>query len=208
MKYSYLVRLLLLCFVFQACDTQNVVNLNNESIAQDTAAGIINVPNIFTNVVDKGFTTHQDTLFLNGTKYSGIVYALYNPADTAFIKSYYNGVEEGMQKKWYPNKHIAETRLYHLGKKTGKHTGFWENGKSKFEFYFLNGEHQGVAKEWYQNGNPYRLFHYDKGYEQGSQKMWWENGTIRANYEVRNGRRYGLIGLKLCMNQNDTLIKK
>jgi antitoxin component YwqK of YwqJK toxin-antitoxin module len=170
-------------------------------------ADTIIVPDIFTNFEDKGFTNHQDTLFLNDTKYNGIVYALYNTGDTAFLKSYYNGVEEGLQKKWYPNKKIAEIRLYHLGKKTGKHIGFWENGKSKFEFYFLNGEHQGVAKEWYQNGNPYRSFHYDKGYELGSQKMWWENGTIRANYVVKNNRRYGLIGLKLCMNQNDTLKK-
>jgi hypothetical protein len=30
--------------------------------------------------------------------------------------------------------------------------------------------------------------------------MWWENGLIRANYVVKNGRRYGLIGLKLCVN--------
>ena len=208
MKYLYLVRLLLLCFVIQACDPRNAVSLNKESITQDTGAGKIVLPNTFTNAEENGFTTHQDTLFFNGTKYSGIVYALNNSADTAFVKSYYDGVEEGLQKKWYPNKQIAEIRWYHLGKKTGKHIGFWENGKPKFEFYFLNGEHEGVAQEWYQNGNPYRLFHYEKGYEQGSQKMWWENGTIRANYEVRNGRRYGLIGLKLCMNQNDTLIKK
>ncbi len=208
MKYLYLVRLLLLCFVIQACDSRNAVSLNKESITQDTGAGKIVLPNTFTNAEENGFTTHQDTLFFNGTKYSGIVYALNNSADTAFVKSYYDGVEEGLQKKWYPNKQIAEIRWYHLGKKTGKHIGFWENGKPKFEFYFLNGEHEGVAQEWYQNGNPYRLFHYEKGYEQGSQKMWWENGTIRANYEVRNGRRYGLIGLKLCMNQNDTLIKK
>ena len=38
------------------------------------------------------------------------------------------------------------------------------------------------------------------GYEEGSQKAWWQNGVIRANYVVKNGRRYGLIGLKLCMN--------
>jgi len=207
MKYSYLVRLLLLCIVFQACDTQNHVSSNKELSVQDTIAQVIIVPDIFTNIEDKGFSTIQDTLLFNNIKYSGIVYALYNPGDTAFYKSYYNGIEEGLQKKWYQNKQVAEIRWYHLGQKMGKHIGFWENGKSKFEFYFLNGEHHGIAKEWYQNGNLYRFFHYENGYEQGSQKMWWENGNIRANYEVRNGRRYGLIGLKLCMNQNDTLKK-
>ena len=98
--------------------------------------------------------------------------------------------------------------MYHAGKKIGKHLGFWENGQPQFEFYFEDGEHHGIAKEWYQNGQPYRTFHYEHGYEQGSQKMWWENGIIRANYVIKNGRRYGLIGLKLCMNPNDSIFKK
>jgi antitoxin component YwqK of YwqJK toxin-antitoxin module len=83
----------------------------------------------------------------------------------------------------------------------------FRSGQPQFEFYFEDGEYHGVAKEWYQNGQAYRTFHYEHGYEQGSQKMWWENGIIRANYVVKNGRRYGLIGLKLCMNPNDTILK-
>ena len=90
-------------------------------------------------------------------------------------------------------------------KKEGKHIGFWEDGKPKFEFYFTKGEHDGMANEWYSNGQAYKAFHYTMGYENGSQKMWWENGVIRANYAVKQGRRYGLIGLKLCMTPQDSL---
>lgn len=206
MKVRYIVRLLLLCISFQACDSKNNQSIQ-EFTTQDTAVYAIKLPDVFNSFDDKGFTSNQDTLFYNNIKYSGMVYKLYDSKDTAYVKSFFNGVEEGLQKKWHANHKIAEIRWYHQGKKTGKHIGLWENGKPKFEFYFENGEHHGVAKEWYQNGNPYRIFNYDKGYEQGSQRMWWENGTVRANYAVKNGRRYGLIGLKLCMNQNDTLKK-
>lgn len=69
----------------------------------------------------------------------------------------------------------------------------------------MDGELQGIANEWYRNGQPYKAFHYKMGYENGSQKMWWENGIIRANYVVKQGRRYGLIGLKLCMTPQDSI---
>ena len=91
------------------------------------------------------------------------------------------------------------------GKKIGKHIGYWEKGNLKFEYHFINGEHDGLLNEWYQSGQRYKEFHYKKGYEEGSEKKWWENGTIRANYVVKNGRRYGLIGLKLCMNPVDSI---
>ena len=70
--------------------------------------------------------------------------------------------------------------------------------------YLVNGE----LKEWMETGQPYRFFHYIKGYEEGSQKMWWSNGSIRANYVIKNGKRYGLLGLKICSNPYDSVIKK
>jgi len=207
MKNIIIIKFLLLSALFYACDSNSNVSIREISPAFDSTTNNIVVPEVYTNTIDKGFSYHADTLFLNNANYSGYVYKLNDIQDTIFIGGFYKGVEEGLHKKWYTKKQIAENRFYHLGKKTGKHVGFWENGNTKFEFYFLNGEHQGIAKEWYNNGNPYRSFHYEKGYEEGSQKMWWENGTIRANYVVKNNRRYGLIGLKLCMNQNDTLKK-
>lgn len=207
MKSINIIKCFLLSALFYACDSASNKGLNEGLPLTDSSNNNIIVPHAFTNANDKGFTFHADTLYLNNINYSGWVYKLNDLKDTLFIGSYFKGIEEGLHKKWYSSNQIAEIRYYHLGKKTGKHIGFWENGKSKFEFNFLNGEHQGVAKEWYKNGNPYRTFHYENGYEEGSQRMWWENGTVRANYVVKKGRRYGLIGLKLCMNQNDSLKK-
>ena len=203
---------ILMCFIgilfLSACDSNSKVSQNNKLEIKPQNIVAASVPTVFKPSADKGFTLNQDTIFFNNAKYSGFVYSLYNEKDTMQLAGFLNGMEEGVQKKWYPNKQIASVRMYHAGKKIGKHLGFWENGQPQFEFYFEDGEHHGIAKEWYQNGQPYRTFHYEHGYEQGSQKMWWENGIIRANYVIKNGRRYGLIGLKLCMNPNDSIFKK
>ncbi|MEI6189129.1 MAG: toxin-antitoxin system YwqK family antitoxin [Chitinophagia bacterium] len=165
----------------------------------------ITIPNLYINILDTQVQFHQDTLYFQAKKFSGFIFKLFPNKDTAFVGSYWNGLEEGIHQKWYPHYKLAEFRNYHLGKKEGKHIGFWENGNPKFEYHFSEGELQGITNEWYENGRPYKVMHYQKGYEAGSQKMWWENGVIRANYVVKQGRRYGLIGLKLCMTPKDSI---
>ena len=163
------------------------------------------IPDIVNSNRDLKFKFNQDTLYYGNEKYDGYVKEEFEKGDTALFVAYLNGLEEGISKIWYPNKQVSEIRIYHRGKKTGVHKGYWENGNPKFEYNFLNGEHNGIAKDWYENGQLYKFFHYNMGYEEGSQKAWWENGVIRANYVVKNGRRYGLIGLKLCMNPEDSV---
>ena len=208
MNKLLIVQLLIVSVFFSACDLNRNTSQNIKPASSNLAVGKNGVPPIFKPSADKAFTLHQDTLFYNDISYTGFVYTLYNAKDTMQIAGFLNGLEEGNQKKWYSNQQIASIRDYRAGKKIGKHIGYWENGQPQFEFYFEDGEYHGVAKEWYQNGQAYRNFHYEHGYEQGSQKMWWENGIIRANYVVKNGRRYGLVGLKLCINPNDTILKK
>ena len=194
-KSSYIIFLSTLLFA-QACSTKNKIeNKEPYPASIDTIL----------NVVDTALLFHVDTLYYKDKKFTGTIFKLYSKLDTAFIGNYLNGLEDGLQKKWYPNKQLLESRLFSQGKKIGKHIGYWEKGNINFEYYFKNGEHEGVLNEWYESGQRFKEFHYKKGYEEGSEKMWWENGTIRANYVVKNGRRYGLIGLKLCMNPVDSM---
>ena len=194
-KSAYIIFLSTLLFA-QACSIKN--NIENKNPYPASIDTIL-------NVVDTALLFHVDTLYYKDKKFTGTIFKLYPNLETAFIGHYLNGLEDGLQKKWYPNKQLLESRLYSQGKKIGKHIGYWEKGNIKFEYYFKNGEHEGVLNEWYQGGQRFKEFHYKNGYEEGSEKMWWENGTIRANYVVKNGRRYGLIGLKLCMNPIDSM---
>ncbi len=166
------------------------------------------VPAFYRNAHDSGFVNHQDTVYYGDHFFTGYRYALYENGDTAFLQSYFNGVEEGTQKKWYPNNQIAEERFYINGKKEGTHKTWWTDGKQKMIFEAFNDEYNGEFKEWYASGLLGKDFHYVNGQEEGSERLWWDNGAIRANYVIRNGKKYGFIGLKVCANPNDSINKK
>ena len=154
-----------------------------------------------------GLHFRQDTLYLRESRFTGQILELYPNGDSSYHACFVDGIEHGFAKKWYPGGQMLEHRTYYRGKKTGVHVGWWKNGQPKFEYHFSAGEHHGILREWYENGLPYKLFHYQNGYEEGPQQLWWENGSIRANYVVKKGRRYGLIGLKSCINPIDSLMK-
>lgn len=166
------------------------------------------VPPIYLNELDKYFSKHQDTIFYKNNFYTGYRYSLYPNADTATLQSYFNGVEEGTQKKWYANRQLQEERFYINGKKEGLHRGWWPDGKNKFIFTANADKNEGEFKEWYSSGLLQKYFHYKNGQEVGSQRLWWDNGSVRANYVIREGKKYGLIGLKTCINPYDSIFKK
>lgn len=166
------------------------------------------VPANYLSTANKHFSNHQDTVYFDDHFFSGYRYLLYENGDTALVQSYFNGVEEGMQRKWYPNKILAEERFYINGKKEGIHRSWWPDGKQKMYFEAYAGEYSGEFKEWYSAGLLGKEFHYVNGQEEGSEKLWWDNGTVRANYVIRNGKKYGLLGFKTCINPYDSIIKK
>jgi hypothetical protein len=166
------------------------------------------VPSNYINANDTQFVKHNDTLYYHHNYFTGYQFSLYTNGDTAFIGSWFNGVEEGTQKKWYDNKQLAEERFYINGKKEGIHKGWWPDSKPKFYFNANNDEYEGEFKEWYSSGLLGKQFHYVNGHEEGSQRLWWDNGTVRANYVIRKGKKYGLIGLVTCSNPYDSINKK
>ncbi|MEO6253593.1 MAG: hypothetical protein ABIO79_09820 [Ferruginibacter sp.] len=166
------------------------------------------VPLIYVSEFDKDLSKHQDTVFYKGQFFTGYRFALYPNGDTAILQSYFNGVEEGFQKKWYPNRQLQEERFYINGKKEGMHKGWWADGKERFLFTANGDKYEGEFKEWYVSGLLGKYFHYTNGREEGSQRLWWDNGSVRANYVIREGKKYGLIGLKTCVNPYDSIAKK
>jgi len=166
------------------------------------------VPPVYKNILDKDLSKHQDTIFYKDQFFTGFRYSLYPNNDTAVLDSYFNGVEEGFQKKWYPNHQLQEERFYINGKKEGTHKGWWPDGKEKFSFTAYSDKYEGEFKEWYSSGLLQKHFHYTNGREEGSQRLWWDNGSVRANYVIREGKKYGLIGLKTCVNPYDSITKK
>lgn len=192
---------LIIVFSVASCHTKNNIVISEPKIAKT-------VPSNYINKNDARLRKQQDTLYVGNDLYTGYCYSLYTNGDTAFVRSYFNGVEEGIQHIWYPNRQLCEERFYINGKKEGIHQGWWPDGKQKFYFEADSDEYNGEFKEWYASGLLGKDFHYVNGHEEGSEKLWWDNGTIRANYVIRNGKKYGLIGLRTCVNPYDSVVKK
>jgi antitoxin component YwqK of YwqJK toxin-antitoxin module len=185
----------LICiFLLDSCGTVK------PEVAVVNRPGII--PSIYKPADDPGLVKVQDTLYYGGILFSGHIFYLFTNRDTAFVIGYLHGLQEGLSKKWYPNKQIMEERLYVAGRKEGSHRGWWPDGKPKFYYELTNDAYTGLVKEWFSNGTLCKVFHYKDGQEAGSEKMWWENGTIRANYVIIDGEKFGLSGQKLCTNNN------
>lgn len=154
-----------------------------------------------TRADDSTLHLYNGVLFQNEKPYTGKVYSLKeNNRDTSSIMYFADGKEDGEWKRWYDNGQLMENRFYRKGTKIGKLAQWWPDGKPKILYFFESGEYEGECKEWYADGKQAKIMHYIDGHESGSQKWWWEDGRIRANYVVINGERYGLSGLKQCIN--------
>jgi antitoxin component YwqK of YwqJK toxin-antitoxin module len=205
-----MVSFLMFAFLFSAASCSSKQELTSPPARQEKEIKIAKtVPANYFSALDSNFHNHQDTVYYKDHFFTGYRFLLYpGKKDTAVLQSYFNGVEEGFQRKWYPNKQLAEERFYINGKKEGVHKKWWEDGKQAMLFTAYNNEYDGEFKEWYYTGQIAKDFHYVKGYEEGSEKLWWADGSIRANYVIRNGKKYGLLGLKTCMNPYDSITKK
>ena len=108
------------------------------------------------------------------------------------------GRRDGWSHAWYPNGQLREQRLYSAGIKSGRHSGFWENGRPAFRFDFESGAYHGTCFEWYASGRLAAIRNFSSGSEDGQQKSWTDQGKLFANYYMVAGRRYGLIGARVC----------
>ncbi len=86
------------------------------------------------------------------------------------------------------------------GKRHGVFYAWWDNGYQKTEAHFNNGEYHGLVTSYFETGQTQSILNYNNGHEEGLQRIWKSDGRIKANYEVVSGRKYGLTGVKNCIN--------
>ncbi|WP_304236653.1 toxin-antitoxin system YwqK family antitoxin [Jiulongibacter sediminis] len=143
-------------------------------------------------------------LYLNQKAFSGYLVTYSNDGQLISKTGYLNGKLEGVSQKWTAEGQLTEERNYHQNQRTGRHVGYFENGQKRFEYYFNRGLPIETHKEWLEDGQLYSISNYNaKGQPEGEQKLYFPSGKIRANYVVKNGRRYGLLGAKGCMGENE-----
>lgn len=162
------------------------------------------VPEVEVVATDSILTVQQGVLYAQAKPFSGFVVEKYNNGKPASKSGYLDGKLEGKQQKWYADGAIMEVRFYKDNRKTGSHRGWWPNGRPKFEYIIQDDIPQGEHHEWYDNGQMYALATYNAtGQPEGKQQMWYITGQIKANYIIKDGRRFGFLGAKGCMGENE-----
>ena len=97
------------------------------SCKQARENGLVKIPTSYKSYTDPDLNKKQDTLYYRTQKYSGYVYELSDKHDTVLLFGYIDGLEEGVLKKWYPNRQLQEFRHYTAGKK--KRNALWLVGE-------------------------------------------------------------------------------
>ena len=160
------------------------------------------------NIATVNFTLNNGIATVNKLPFTGTIFMLYpNTKDTAEVRNYLNGYEDGEWRKYYTGNHLREKRTFTNGQKTGSYLVWWPSGKQQQVYNFKQNVYEGTCREWCENGILIKEMNYSKGYETGTQKAWWDNGKIKSNYIIKDGRRYGLLGTKNCINVSDSIFK-
>lgn len=142
-------------------------------------------------------------MYYDSLVFTGKVIGLFQNGDTASVREYDKGLQNGIERIYHQNGKISEVRNYIDGRKEGEHKGWWENGSQKFIYHFKDDLFEGSVKMWNEKGMLFGDYNYVKGHEEGTQKAWFPDGTLQANYVVKNNRKYGLTGVKNCKTVTD-----
>jgi len=172
--------------------------------AEVVEENFVEIPKIEILSTNKELSVSHDTVFFQGKLYSGFVLEKYENGQVAANNGFFNGKLEGKQEKYYPDGSKMELRFYHENRKNGTHHGWWQNGQMKFEYFIKADIPVGTHKEWYPSGQLYSLYTYNQeGQPEGKQQMWFETGQVKSNYVFKDGRRFGFLGAKGCMGENE-----
>ncbi len=156
-------------------------------------------PEVYTLSVDTSLHNVNGSWMHKGKPYSG--YIVEKDSDRTVAKlPVVNGKENGEATGWYKNGKKRYERNFRNGNREGVHKGWYEDGALAFIFFFKDDKYEGEQKTYFKNGAQWQSLNYKHGYEEGKQKSWNDSGRVVNNFTVRNGKLYGVIGRYDCMS--------
>jgi antitoxin component YwqK of YwqJK toxin-antitoxin module len=110
-----------------------------------------------------------------------------------WIKSTYkNGKLEGLWEDWYENGVLRYKINYKNGKLEGLWEDWYENGKISERYNYKNDKLDGLSETWHNNGQLYDRSNYINGELNGLSEEWYDNGQLENRVNYINGHREGL----------------
>lgn len=197
------------CFAVATSSCNNPSTTNSKPVqAKNYTIDISGIPADTVLESDKRLLVVNGIYRLGSQRYSGILKELYPNGTIKTYASVFQGMLHGLYKSFYENGHPYEVRLYRNNMSTGRHYGYWPEGRNlKFDYTYFEEKREGLQKRWYKNGKPYLFTNYTDDHEDGLQRGWRENGKLYLNYVAKDGHRYGLQQSALCYTLRKQKIK-
>lgn len=79
------------------------------------------------------------------------------------------------------------------GKKEGKMTDYYNDGKLMAERWFKNGMQEGNTTIWYPSGKIKEVQFYKEGKQFGGDTIWYENGRVQFTTFFENDKKEGYL---------------
>ena len=197
------------CLVVAISNCNKVPSATSQSIqTKDYTIDTTGIPHDTVLGSDKRLSSVNGIFMLGSRNYSGILKVLYPNGTVKTYASVLQGMLHGRYKSFYENGHSYEVRLYKNNLSTGRHYGYWPEGKMlKFDYTYFEEKKEGLQRRWFKNGKPYLFTNYTDDHEDGLQQGWRENGKLYLNYVAKDGHRYGLQQSALCYTLINQKIK-
>ena len=106
---------------------------------------------------------------------------------------YVNGLQSGIQKRYYENGQLGAEAIYNaIGKKSGLYKSWHENGKLWNESrYNSNTKLHGQTTIYYDNGQLKKTLNFNNGIVEGELKQYYKNGVVFEESSYKSGKKNG-----------------
>lgn len=116
----------------------------------------------------------------------------YAPGQTIEEGYYKDGRKEGKWTKYYPNGKVEHTLTFQNNKLDGLAVFYYKNGKRKEEGIWKKNRWVGDYKYYYKNGNLRNEWKYNEtGKRTGVQRYYYKNGQVKIEGAWENGQESG-----------------
>ncbi|WP_338941153.1 toxin-antitoxin system YwqK family antitoxin [Fusobacterium nucleatum] len=144
-------------------------------------------------VVKSTETVLKDNLIYVGeetTPYTGVI-ETYNEQGILLEKTEFkNGLRDGSSKKYFINGgKVSLEAIFSNGIQVGVQKRYYESGELLSELSYKNGKMDGIGKSYYQNGQVEMEEPYKNGERDGVIKVYDENGKLVRQATFKNGKQ-------------------
>ena len=145
----------------------------------------------------------------NEKPFNGFAVKYYGNGQKSALIGFYKGKKEGKSTQWFANGRIRKSCYYKNNILVADYTTYWSNGNKAYQVnYNEQGKRSGLESSWWADGKISKKRNLKNGKEDGLQKAWLQNGKLYVNYEAKQGRIFGMRRANSCYNlKNEKVIK-